>query len=297
MITATTGSKLGVAVTALSDRLLRTEVGTRFPRVGDLATGTPAAGGTMFKALHLLRDAGAVQASVVQRQGTTIEDLDYAALWRYSGRGDVRGVLPVPISESMQALAAAVEQALDRIGLPAVLLYREAARCRVDTVLDGHADFTVMSEPAAATFSTIAVAQTFDPGSYYGESGIFRLHRAGDDSVRRVGVDAGSPDHQALVQSEFPGVETVHAPFRRVPSMIVAGEIDATVWYGGTAIPVAYLDRLEADRASAAEARRLATVSAVLAAPGDGVVWRLLRGLDGSALQRDYRAAMAGFAT
>lgn len=289
------GSKLTLAVTALSNRLLQTDVGTRFPRVGDLAEDTSAAGGTMFKALHLLREVGALRASVVQRQGTTIEDLDYAALWLYSGRGHIRGVLPVPISESMQALAVALEQALDRLGLPVVLLYREAARRRVEAVLGGHADFTVMSAPAMASFSEMAVAQQFDSGSYYGESGIFRLHRAGDESVRRVGVDAGSPDHRALVESEFPGVETVHAPFRQVPSMIVAGKIDATVWYGGTALPIAYLNRLEAHRASAEESRRLASVRAVLTAPADGVAWRLLRGLDGNGLRRDYREAMAGF--
>lgn len=291
------GTKLTAAVAALSERLLRTEVGTRFPRVSDLAAGTGAGDGTMFKALHLLRDAGAVQASLVQRQGTTIEALDYAALWRLSGRQQIRGVLPMPISEAMQALAVALERSLDRLGLPVVLLYREGAQRRVEAVSGGHADFTVMSAPAAATFPTMAVARRFDRGSYYGDSGIFRLHRVGDDVVRRVGVDMGSPDHCELVASEFPGVETVDAPFRRTPSMIIRGSIDATVWYGGTVVPVSYLDRLEAHRAAAAKARQLTSVRAVVTAPADSAAWQLLHAADEASLLRDYRTAKAEFVT
>lgn len=290
-------SRSSHAVRALAEALLRMRSGSHIERVGDLARTAGVSAGTMHKALQVLVSEGTVRAVRTQRYGTTIEELDYARLWKYAGNGAVLGILPMPLSASAEGLAAAASEAVAALGLEVTIAYREGALKRVAALEAGHADFTVLSNRALDTIGRVTPIHEFGPGSYYGDTGIFRLRRPGDVAVERVAADADSPDHSALVQAEFPGVRVFPVPMRRIPGIVAAGRLDATVWFGGTAIPVRYVGQLAIEPAVSDEATALNQASAVIAVCRDGRPYELLRALDKDVLRRAYEAIVAADAT
>lgn len=103
-----------------------------------------------------------------------------------------------------------------------------------------------------------------------------------------VGIDLSSPDHVLAVQSEFPGVDVVNAPLRRIPGLIVKGEIDATVWKGGMAVKGKYINLLKIMPATVPEIQTLAQTLAVLVAKQGSTSFRLLSTPDKKVLDEVY---------
>lgn len=274
---------------SLSEYLLDVEVGRTLPSRHELARRANAGVGTLERAFDTIISAGAVELESVPGAGTTVARIDYAAVWRLAGRSILKGQLPLHMSVEMQAIEMALERAFGAKGLEIAIVYREGARRRLVAVERGLCDFAVMSETALEkTGSPLVAAHGFGPSSYYGSGSWFRLERRSPGAVVRVGADSESPDHVAMVRREFPEAKIISTPFRLIPPQIVHGALDATVWFGGMALPAEYLISLEANRLLLdATAEEPGSEAVVVAAEGKAV-HHLLSELDAELLHKSF---------
>jgi hypothetical protein len=282
-----------VTVAWLAELLLKTVPGDQIPARQELATQSEVGVGTVMRAMEILIDAGAVTLNSVQRAGTSVERIDYARLWRFAGRSILRGQLPMHLSVQMEAIEVGIRQVLTTKDLEIALVYREGAGRRMRAVEEGLADFAVVSTNALEAYGRpLSAAYCFGPGSYYGNSRLYLLRRIDDAPVRRVGVDEHSPDHLAMITAGFPAAEVVAAPFRLIPLMIIDGRLDATIWFGGTALPVEHVNLLRTDELEV-DVGDLLAARAVVVAPTGGAVQHLFGQLDEELLQTTYTATLA----
>lgn len=282
-------SRASAALLALADLLLCVGPGESLPSRQALAERAGVGIGTLARAFDSLTSAGAVALSSVPRAGTTVERIDYAELWRLAGRSILRGQLPMNLSVQMEAIEVAVESALQGNRLEAALVYREGARTRMRAVERGLADFAVVSAHAfESNAGKLSVVYSFGPSSYYGTSSLYSLRRNDDCPIRRVAVDDHSPDHLAMVRYEYPDAEMVATPFRLIPARIAAGQLDATVWFGGTALPVEFVNSLRTQPVTTLDADELLASEAVVVSLADGAVAHVFTQLDHGRLARTF---------
>jgi hypothetical protein len=287
-----TDSRASTALAWLSELLLRTVPGEQIPSRQELASQADVGVGTLARAMDTLTETGAVALNSVQRAGTSIERIDYPQLWRLAGRSILRGQLPMNLSVQMEAVEVAIGQALTASDLDVALVYREGAARRMRAVENGLADFAVVSTKALDGYGrSLSPAYCFGPGSYYGDSRLYLLRRTDGAPVRRVGVAEDSPDHLTMVTAIFPSAEIVVAPFRLIPLMIIDGRLDATIWFGGSALPVEYVNLLRTEVLKA-NIGGLHASRAVVAAPGGGAVEHLFGQLDDELLSTTYSAVL-----
>jgi YhfZ C-terminal domain/Bacterial regulatory proteins, gntR family len=285
-------SRASTALVWLSELLLRTAPGEQIPSRQELASEAGVGVGTLARAMDTLTEAGAVALNSVQRAGTSVERIDYPQLWRLAGRSILRGQLPMNLSVQMEAVEVALGQALTASDLDVALVYREGAARRMRAVENGLADFAVASTSALEGHDrSLRTACCFGPGSYYGDSQLYLLRRDDGAPVRRVGVDEHSPDHLAMVTASFPSAEIVVAPIRLIPLMIIDGRLDATIWFGGAALPVEYVNLLRTEVLEASIGGLLAS-QAVVVAPANGAVEHLFGQLDDGLLMTTYSAVL-----
>lgn len=284
-------SRASAALHELCDLLLARDVGDQLPSRQGLARQAGVGIGTLTRALDTLIGAGAVALHSVQGAGTSVQAIDYAALWQLSGRSILRGQLPMNLSVQMEAIEVAIGQALTACSLDSALVYREGASRRMRAVEDGLADFAVVSSRSLSRRASLGAACGFGAGSYYGDNRLYLLRRSDDAPIRTVGVDEQSPDHVDMVTGLFPDAEIVPAPFRLIPPMIIDGRLDATIWFGGTALPVDHVNQLRTE-AVELEASDLMASEALVAVIRDGAVAHLFKQLDATLLRATYAAVL-----
>lgn len=260
------------------------------PPTKTLAAEASVGVGTMAKALTILQQSRAIKLQAIQRYGTTIEWVDYVKLWTLGKFRPLRGIFPMPLSLSIQALEYTLTKAIEGIGMAMVTSYREGAMRRLSVINDERsADFTIMSDYAANTLQVKHVRYRFGPGSYYGHMGIYKLLPMRQRVIHKVGVDEMSPDHKAMTLAEFPGAEVVSVPFRLLPRQIIRGEVDATVWYGGTAVPVEYINHLRSEPALSKQSVEIAQAAAVLVVNPENPAFKVISLLDVSQMIQEYQ--------
>jgi hypothetical protein len=280
-------SRSSLAVRVLAQMLLQIE-GESLPPTKSLADQAGVGVATVAKALDFLSDNGAVKVVRVQRYGTTIVHLDRGRLWAYAGYGPVRCILPMALSTAMQALAIATTSALEAEGIEVSLTYQAGARIRLEALEAGKADCTLISQHGLSRLPGVKHVHEFPPDSYYGSTGIYRLFRRDVEQVERVGADIESPDHYDLVQAEFPASTIINTPFHRIPRLLATGKLDASVWYGGSAVPGEYINQLRSEPAVSPEAEKLKQSPAVLVTTTRSPACNLLLSLDADTLDRTY---------
>ena len=157
-------SRARAALHELAEFLLCQVPGGRLPPRHVLARQAGVGVGTLTRALETLIDAGAVGLESVQGAGTLVETIDYASLWRLSGRSILRGQLPMNLSVQMEAVEVAIGQALSASSLDVALVYREGASRRMRAVDAGVADFTVVSSRSLSGRASLGAAFGFGSG-------------------------------------------------------------------------------------------------------------------------------------
>jgi hypothetical protein len=114
------------------------------------------------------------------------------------------------------------------------------AQRRLKALSNNEADVATLSKQAQQSLSEEwqgeLAAVEGGPVQYYNPSLLIVVERGKqrkERPVRRVGIDRDSPDHVALTEAEFAGmnVEFVDCRFIEVPTAILLGEIDAGVWH------------------------------------------------------------------
>jgi hypothetical protein len=287
-------SKSTQAVRALARRLLVLD-GEKLPPTDELAEQAGVGIGTVAKALEFLRQEGALHVRRTQRSGTTVERLDHGHLWNHAAYGPVRGGLPIQLDISLDAVAVALTEALDAVGVQASLTHRAGAVRRVEAIKAGEFGFTVISRHTLDRVHGVKTVCQFGPGSYYGTTGIYRLLARDGRRIERVGGYSDSPDHYDLVQAEFPEATIVDVPFRAIPHLILDGRVDATVWYGGAPIPGALINGLKTETARSKASEELASTPAVVVVAQRSPLYNLLQHLDRDLLERTYSVTVQSF--
>ncbi|MBP2018471.1 DNA-binding transcriptional ArsR family regulator [Symbiobacterium terraclitae] len=231
--------RYGSVAEELARRLAAHRVGDRLASVGELAAEFGTGRGTVQAALKLLTDEGAVALERRGSLGSFITRLDYPKLMARAGLATVIGVMPVAYSLHFAGLATGLTRAFAQAEIPLVLAQVRGGRSRVQLLRTGRFDFAIASRmawEAEAGAGDLRLVLSFGPGSSVGEHVL--LVRADADGIAdgmRVGVDPASHDHMRLTLDECRGrsVEMVEISYGQAMSLLLRGQIDATVWDGG----------------------------------------------------------------
>ena len=195
--------------------------------------------GTMQRALASLEGGGALRTVSRGHLGRFITELDVGKTWNIAGLQPIRLLLPPRGPVEIDVLSAELAEQLSALGMPHTEHHERGGTRRVRDVQEGRADLAVVSAGVAALALSAGPRpphRTLDGGTYYGESRLVLVHRAGPlpGGPLRIGIDVESPDHAALTRAEFPssdGHEYLPCPFPMVPAAVLRGEIDAGIWH------------------------------------------------------------------
>jgi hypothetical protein len=169
-----------------------------------------------------------------------ITALKRGLLWQLSGRQPLRVAVTPPGAPDQYGLATALCDLLAESGVPVRLKFMRGAQRRLKALSNNEADVATLSKQAQQSLSEEwqgeLAAVEGGPVQYYNPSLLIVVERGKqrkERPVRRVGIDRDSPDHVALTEAEFAGmnVEFVDCRFIEVPTAILLGEIDAGVWH------------------------------------------------------------------
>jgi hypothetical protein len=140
-----------------------------------------------------------------------------------------------------QALAGALAEEFERLGVPVGQHYVPGARRRIQTLESRGVDASVISRAAADALADDVRWRLFElgPHTYYSEHSLVVVSRKRSKpgrghAMQRVGIDRSSPDHTALTTAEFPidaGYEYVECDFQSVPAAILEDRVDAGIWH------------------------------------------------------------------
>jgi hypothetical protein len=235
-------SKNHMAIQILARDLLTRAPGERIPTALQYQQLTGVGSGTIQKALRTLQHVGAVQLQPRGHVGTFVLDAGLSKLWALAAVEPPTAVLPLPTSPELMGLAMALRTEFKRLGIPLQTVYTYGSSRRVELVESGEADFTAVSEAAAASVSAGRdewLASSLQPTNYYYEGSWVVIVRHGLDpfdsgSLRRIGIDRNSHDQTILTEEEFPpikGREYVDGHYSYMTEKVATGTLDAMVWH------------------------------------------------------------------
>lgn len=227
------------ALTEVAVDVLRTGAGGKIATSLQLQERLDVGSGTVQKALRQLVDTGAVRLRVKGHQGTIVEALDPALLWRSAALSPLRITLTTPgaIEPAVIALGLRSQLGMRQIGVEYDFI--RGAENRLAAIA-GERRVAILSLGAAHEHGVIdnAAYSTMDlgPGTYYSPETLVVLSRRGIKlgAPVRVARDSESFDHTQLTKREFPRDDVttyVDCAFPDVPSAILDGHADAGVWH------------------------------------------------------------------
>lgn len=292
-------------VESAANDILSRQVGDQIMTMAEYQRQVGVGSGTVQKALTFLESVGAIGLSRHGHQGTRIVQLDRSALWRFTGRGQVRIVSTLPGAIDAFGLNKGLEEQFSAVGIPVGLQYRRGADARAERVRRGQADVAIMSKGAADRLPSRRRSRTtmveLASGSYYARGSLVcleRVHRS--KGTLRVGIDRGSADHQMLTELEFPSDEDgwtyVDCPYSGLPGALLSDQVDVGIWHR-TLLPasVESLGLRERSFSAAGAEQLLQQISpAVLVVRSDdGALNRLLEEIDVRAVARAQKSLLA----
>lgn len=227
-------------VESVANDVLSRQSGDQIKTMAEYQRDVGVGSGTVQKALIFLESVGAVSLSRHGHQGTRIVELDRRALWRFTGRGQVRIVSTLPGAIDAFGLNKGLEKHFSAVGLPVGLQYLRGANARAESVRRDRADVAIMSKGAAdqtlsrrrARTTTVELA----PHSYYAPGSLVCLERSSrPQRALRVGIDRRSSDHRLLTELEFPPSdqrwEYVDCPYSNLPGALLSDQVDIGIWH------------------------------------------------------------------
>lgn len=252
--------RYGSVAVELARRLAAHRVGDRLASVGELAAEFGTGRGTVQAAIKLLTDEGAVELERRGSLGSFVAKLDYPKLMALAGLETVIGVMPVAYSLHFAGLATGLTRIFAGAGVPLVLAQVRGGKSRIQLLRSGRCDFAIASRmawEAEAAAGDLQLVLSFGPGTSVGEHVLLvREDAEGIADGMRIGVDPASHDHMRLALDECRGkaVEMVEISYAQAMSLLLSGQIDATVWDGGAPLLAPGLKRLPLRSQAAREA-------------------------------------------
>lgn len=233
----------------IADLLITLRPGDRLPNINVLRTHLGVGTGTVQTVLRELEQLKLVALDSRQNRGSFLIRQDLGALWRLAGRRTVVGSMPLPNSREFQGLATGLGAQFDQLGIPLALTYAHGSQRRCEALGDGHADFAIMSLPAANEHlrrqKRLELTVAFGSGSYYAsDSVVIMAHSPRTELPLRpvVGIDPDSHDHSVLTRCEFPRGLYAPVSYPLLPAAIAARTIDMAVWHR-TALGLSVADK------------------------------------------------------
>lgn len=280
----------------IAQDLLLHQVGDRIATVAEFSRRCRTGHGTIEAALAELQQSGAVRLRRRGHLGTFIEAMDRAELRRQAGMVTLYGLMPLPYSRSYEGLATGFYENFQDQGFRFALGYMRGASERWQAVVEGKADFAVMSLYA---FERLAAREggelvhSFPPGSYVSAHVVFFSHpgpRVIEDGMR-VGIDRSSADQAELTMAECQGkrVELVETPYMTLLEGLRLGRLDAAVWSADDRVVAPTLPHAPLQSPRAVEMQAKNTAAAIVALRERRVVAATLRDLLRPGLIRQVR--------
>ncbi len=262
-------SKASAATRQLARKLISVDPGQQLPRTQDLAQELSVGFGTVEKAVSALKSAGAIQARARGQMGTFLEGRDLRQLWEIAGCGMVFGLLPLPNAITFLGLASGATAWLRDIGIPFSLNFKNGARARVEALMEGRADFILLSKRSADIVlkeqpETQTIAELPAWTYYTGHEVVY--HRDLDKPRQEwvVGVDSSSYDHVALCKAHFPASPEKEVKYVHLPYAIANGEVDATLLHSRSLVPMDLVQELATEQVSSSNVVLQSSSAAVL---------------------------------
>jgi hypothetical protein len=222
--------------------ILRSGVGGKILTSLEMQERLGVGSGTVQKALRHLVDLGAAELRVKGHQGTMVESMSPALLWRAAALPPFRLVLTPPGAIEAAVLARSIRGQLAKHHIGVEFDFVRGAHHRLDLLGDRVPRVALLSRGAAfehmATYDPTFALLDIGQGTYYSSQTLVVLSRLGLDlrgrERIRVARDPDSFDHTQLTKLEFPrqpNIEYVDCPFPDVPGAILDGRADAGVWH------------------------------------------------------------------
>ena len=218
-------------------RLCSTPLDGKIPTVSELEQSCGASRGNVQKALAALKDAGAVTLEAHGQNGTLLTSVDYPALASACGRQHLVGTMPLPYTQRYEGLATSLYTLLNKDGIRTFITFLRGSEARVQMLLDGSADYAVMSQMAFEEYlgrgRALGVALSCASFSYVGRHVLLSTDGTRSDwTGARVGVDESSADQSSLTYRYFAGVDVEYVPvqYTQIVRMLLAGSLDVGIW-------------------------------------------------------------------
>lgn len=230
-------NKAGITMQRVAVRLCGIPLGTKIPTVSELQESCEASRGNVQKALAALKDSGAVTLEAHGQNGTLLTAVDYLSLADACGRRHLVGTMPLPYTQRYEGLATALYTLFNEGGMRSFITFLRGSEARVQMLLDGSADYAVMSQMALEEYiragCDLEVALTCGPFSYVGRHVLLAADAARTDwSGARVGIDESSVDQSSLTHRYFADerVDYVPVQYTHIVNMLLAGKLDVGIW-------------------------------------------------------------------
>lgn len=223
--------KEGVAQASLARYLLGQKSGNRLKTIDELATECRFSVGLIQAALKTLEKAGAVTVERRGRNGSYLVSMDNKALLAFADIGNVVCAMPLPYTRLYEGLASGLKAQFD--GIPFYYAHMRGSDVRVECLLNGVYDLAVVSRLAAQSYfdkDDVCMALELGPHTYVGEHKL--ICRAGEQQIKKVGLDPRSADQRIMTDIYFSGqaVELLDVPYHECLNRIAKGDIDAVIW-------------------------------------------------------------------
>lgn len=231
-------NKNGRAAVMIARELFDWQIGTQILRVADYAQKFQVGNGTIQGALHVLVEMGAIALETRGQYGTFLTGIDRNQTRSVAGLGPLLGSIPLPYSRRYEGLATALYEVAARRGTSISLNYMRGGSTRVDALMRGQVDFTVISAMACdlvqQSGNGLMAVAVLPEGTYVGDHAVLVADAAATGIVggMTVGVDPSSIDQMELTQAECSGrqVTLLEAPYTMLLDKLLRREIDAVIW-------------------------------------------------------------------
>lgn len=230
-------NKAGIALRHVAVELCDVSLGAKIPTVSELEKSCGASRGNIQKALGALKDSGAVALEAHGQNGTLLTSVDYLALAEACGKHHLIGTMPLPYTRRYEGLATALYTLMNVSGMRSFITFLRGSEARVQMLLDGSADYAVMSRMAFEEYlhrgCELDASLTCGLFSYVGHHVLLCADAERTDwSGARVGIDESSADQSSLTRRYFADTEVDYVPvqYTHIVDMLLSGDLDVGIW-------------------------------------------------------------------
>ncbi|MDR2008418.1 MAG: hypothetical protein LBQ34_05545 [Alphaproteobacteria bacterium] len=229
-------SKTHIISNEIIRNLIGCKTGERIASIASIASELNCGHGLVQTIFNDLQDNNSIKIHKQGHLGSYLEDIDDIKLLSYLGKNELLGTLPLLYSDKYRELSNNIYATFNN--KPAIYLaYIRGAISRIELLIRGHFDFTIVSHKTAQsriqTHNDIEIVHNFAPNSYASGHGVvFTSDRTKLEDGMVVGIDNESLDHIEIV-NDFCSENSVKLEpvyYYDLISKMKNKELDAVIW-------------------------------------------------------------------